>query len=120
MSNPRPEPTDLHVLQGATYTMTVTYGTGTTDISAYTTARLSVADGYKDTAGRSVAFTLSQSDGIDLTNANTGVVVVTLSATRTGALTDLNYFYDLELEDSGGNVLRLIFGKVYVYKQTTD
>jgi len=112
--------TDLTILQGATFTTTVTYGDPSVAISAYTTARMSVATDYKNATSRTVVFTLSESDGISLTNASTGKVVVTLSATRTGLLTDLNYLYDLELEDSDGKVLRLIYGKLYIKPEVTD
>jgi len=118
-----PQPTDLHVLQGQTETITSTYTDESdvaVDLSSYTIARMTVATGYLNDLTRTVLFTLTQADGIDLTNALTGVVVVTMSSTRTSLLTDRNYFYDLELEDGSGDVIRLIWGKIYVQPETTD
>jgi len=118
-----PQPTDLHVLQGQTETITSTYTDESdvaVDLSSYTIARMTVATGYLNNASRTVVFTLTHLDGIDLTNALTGVIVTVMSATRTSLLTDRNYYYDLELEDDSGDVIRLIWGKLYVKPETTD
>ena len=109
---------DFEVDQGSTHSFTLTYqdanGSGI-DLSAHTIT-MDVRVGFKDSTK---AFTLSNGSGIDMTNAATGIIVVTISATQSGALNDDVYRYDIEA-DLAGVVTRLVQGEITVSREVTD
>lgn len=109
---------DFDLDQGATHSFTLTYadsnGTGI-DLSAHTIT-MDVRAGFKDST---LQFTLTNGSGIDMTNAATGILVVTISATQSGALSDDVYRYDIEA-DLAGTVTRLVQGEITVSREVTD
>lgn len=109
---------DFPVDQGATHSFTLTYTDSAgdpIDLSGHT-VKMEVRKGFKDSA---LAFTLANGSGVDMTNAATGVLLVTMSAAQTGALEDDVYRYDLEVTLSGV-VTRLVQGEITVNREVTD
>ena len=76
------------------------------------TARAKLAKGYASTRTRTDFTTTIASD------AASGVVTLTLSATQTSALEDTRYVYDLEIQ-TGDVVTRVIEGVISVRPQVS-
>lgn len=51
--------------------------------------------------------------------ANLGLVNVSLSNTITTALEAINYLYDIEMENAGGTIQRVVQGKICVNAEVT-
>ena len=93
--------------QGSTFVQTLTITDNATppvarDLSTYT-ARLQVRP---DIESSTKLLDLTSAGG-DMTLNSSGIIVVTVSATNTAALTQ-GGVYDLEIEDAGGVVERVI------------
>ena len=98
---------DITCEQGATFsrTLTVTDSNGDArDLSDYT-ARMQVR---RTTSSSTTLVELTTENGRISLNSN-GEISLSLSATATAALTDEGV-YDLEIEDSSGNVERVVEG----------
>lgn len=108
---------DLNVDQGSTYTLPLTYkdpNGNTVDISGYS-ARMQLR---KTIAQAAPDLSLVSPTNITVGTTN-GQILVTMSATQTGALTAKKYVYDLEIESPAGVVTRLIQGNIHVSPQVT-
>lgn len=98
---------DITCEQGATFsrTLTVKDSNGVArDLSGYT-ARMQVR---RTTSSSTTLVELTTENGRISLNSN-GEISLSLSATETAALTDEGV-YDLEIEDSSGNVERVVEG----------
>jgi DUF4097 and DUF4098 domain-containing protein YvlB len=98
---------DITCEQGATFsrTLTVKDSNGVArDLSGYT-ARMQVR---RTTSSSTTLVELTTENGRISLNSN-GEISLSLSATETSALTDEGV-YDLEIEDSSGNVERVVEG----------
>jgi len=118
--NTTPQEYNFTTKQGATETFTINYtdeNGDPVDVSSWD-PKMDVRTDYLDSQPTAL-FTLTDGDGIDMTNADTGVIVVTISATRTTLMVDVKYKYDLELT-SGSTVDRIIQGTIVSDKQVTD
>jgi len=113
---------NLVIEQGVTFGMTITVkdSTGTViNITGYT-FRGSIKESAQDTAAVK-AFTCTITDAVN------GVFTVGLTDTETAALPATGdtydeyseYVYDIEMEDSGGVVTRLLNGAVSVSPEVT-
>lgn len=113
---------NFEVDQGATHTFTLTYKDSSgnaIDLSSYT-PQMDVRDGFLNDVGSTLIFSLTAGDGLDMTNASTGIIVVTINSTRSALLVNSDYRYDIEIDAGGGVITRLIQGKISVDKQVTD
>jgi hypothetical protein len=104
--------------QGSTFVQTLTITSNATppvarDLSTYS-GRMQVRP---DTESTTKLLDLTSSGG-DITLNSSGVVVVTVSATNTAALTQ-GGVYDLEIEDASGTVERVIQGTFTLNKEVT-
>lgn len=103
--------------QGSVWTVTFVYKDDAgvaINLSGYTAA-MQLRQNYDSTVAD---LTLTTSNGgITITGA-TGTIVVTATATQTGALDAGYYVYDLELTN-GANVSRLVQGQIVVAEQVT-
>ena len=102
--------------QGSTFDKTFTATNDSTPINwtGYT-AKLQVRQ-YVNTSDTAV-LTLTTGSGITA-GANDGKIIISATATQTGAIPQGNYVYDLELT-SGSNISRLIQGQLTVAEQVT-
>jgi hypothetical protein len=106
--------------QGSTYTLTLNLedeNKVAEDWSGWT-PKMQLRTDFKDNQGVA-ALTLTSGSGIDMTDADTGVVIITITAAQTGALTAAYYLFDLEMT-SGTTIERVLQGKFIVSKQVTD
>ena len=105
---------NLQIDQGASFTSDVTVkdANGNPFNLAGYTARAKLAKGYASTRTRTDFTTTITSD------AASGVVTLTLSATQTSALEDTRYVYDLEIQ-TGDVVTRVIEGVISVRPQVS-
>ena len=105
---------NLQIDQGASFTSDVTVkdANGNPFNLAGYTARAKLAKGYASTRTRTDFITTIASD------AASGVVTLTLSATQTSALEDTRYVYDLEIQ-TGDVVTRVIEGVISVRPQVS-
>ena len=104
---------NLSIDQGATFTSDVTVkdaNGNAFDLTGYT-ARAKLAKGYQSTQTR-------QDFTATISNATSGVVTLSLTATQTTALDDTRYVYDLEIVN-GDVVTRVIEGLISVRPQVT-
>ena len=104
---------NLSIDQGATFTSDVTVkdaNGNAFDLTGYT-ARAKLAKGYQSTQTR-------QDFKATISNATSGVVTLSLTATQTTALDDTRYVYDLEIVN-GDVVTRVIEGLISVRPQVT-
>ena len=105
---------NLEVDQGTTFTSDVTVKDANGnpfDLTGYS-ARAKLAKGYQSTKTRQDFTTTIASD------ATSGVVTLSLTATQTTALDDTRYVYDLEIQ-TGDVVTRVIEGLISVRPQVT-
>jgi uncharacterized protein YqjF (DUF2071 family) len=105
---------NLQIDQGASFTSDVTVKDANGNpfnLTGYT-ARAKLAKGYASTRTRTDFTTTIASD------AASGVVTLTLSATQTSALEDTRYVYDLEIQ-TGDVVTRVIEGVISVRPQVS-
>ena len=104
------------ILQGATYSITITWEVEgiPVDITGYT-ARLQ--------ARTSVAATstfINLTDGAGLTLGGVaGTIIVDLTATETAAITETTGVYDLELTALTGDITRVLQGSVTINQEVT-
>lgn len=105
---------NLQIDQGASFTSDVTVkdANGNPFNLAGYTARAKLAKGYASTRTRTDFTTTIASD------AASGVVTLTLSATQTSTLEDTRYVYDLEIQ-TGDVVTRVIEGVISVRPQVS-
>ena len=104
---------NLSIDQGATFTSDVTVkdaNGNAFDLTGYT-ARAKLAKGYQSPQTR-------QDFTTTISNATSGVVTLSLTATQTTALDDTRYVYDLEIVN-GDVVTRVIEGLISVRPQVT-
>lgn len=104
--------------QGSTFVQTLTITDNATppvarNLSTYT-ARMQVRP---DAESTTTLLDLTSAGG-DMTLNSSGVIVVTVSATNTAALAR-GGVYDLEIEDAGGVVERVIEGTFTLHKEVT-
>ena len=104
--------------QGSTFIKTLTITNNATpavarDLSAHS-GRMQVRP---DIESSTKLLDLTSSGG-DMTLNSSGVIVITVSATATAALTQ-GGVYDLEIEDAGGVVERVIEGTCSLNKEVT-
>ncbi len=109
---------DLKIEQGATYQHPFAWkdNNGTPiDITGWT-ARMHIRSSVSDDV---VLMELTTGNGRITLDGPEGKVTLTISATDTTAISWKKGVYDLELEDPGGYVKRLVEGKVSVSMETT-
>jgi hypothetical protein len=108
------------IKQGATYSITLTLTDENDQVQDYSgfTPKMQVRKDFLDNDETAV-FTLTSGDGIDMTNADDGLVVVTISAARSALLTSPRYLFDLEMKN-GDFIERVFQGRFTVSKQVTD
>jgi hypothetical protein len=115
---------DLYIEQGATFVLSFAWleGTAATPGDPHdltdATARMQI----RPKAGQAPLVDVS-SDGVDpaiVLGGTAGTVLVTLTDTATDALTVKKGVYDLEVDYGGGEVYRLLEGKVVVSPNVTQ
>ena len=109
---------NLTIVQGATYRKTLTWKDSDLvliDLTGYT-ARMKARDAVGAVA--ELLDLTTENGGITLGGA-LGTIELFISDTATGALTWSRAVYDLELEDAGGDVTRLVEGTVRVNPEIT-
>ena len=107
---------DITCEQGATFsrTLTVKDSNGDArDLSSYT-ARMQVR---RTKSSSTTLIDLTTANGRISTNS-AGQIILSISATDTAALTDEGV-YDLEIEDTSGNVERVVEGKFKLHLEVT-
>lgn len=114
-----PATVDLTIYQGATFSRTFQWKTGTpavaVNLTGYT-ARMQIRRKITDT---DVVLSLTTSNGgITITNAAQGTFQIDITATQTEALTIKAGVYDLEMV-SGAVVTRLLQGAISVSPEVT-
>lgn len=106
---------DIEHDQGSTFQWDITVydtdGTNPLDLSGYT-VRSQLRKRYSDVAA-AATFTITYP------NAVKGVVRLSLTAVETAALDKGRYFYDVELVDGTGKVVKLYKGNFIVYAEAT-
>jgi hypothetical protein len=109
---------DLNIAQGATYSQTLNWKTGSPAEFVNTTgftARMQLRASY---SSPTATLDLTTENGrIALTNS--GVITLTISAADTALITAGQYVYDLEMVSAGGLVTRLLQGIVVVSPEVT-
>lgn len=118
---------NITMWQGSTFSLmlTVQDDDGVVQNLTNYSAVMQIRTSYKSGV---VAETLTTDDGEIYIDGTAGVIYLSLSAERTAAM-DVNltngtpprsnYVYDLELTDSYGNVIKLIYGSVTLYGEVT-
>lgn len=110
---------DLEIEQGATFTLELSVvddDSEPIDLSGYT-ARMMIK---RDARESSALLELTTTNGRIAITALTGLVLLYLTAAETAAITAwMRAVYDLELINSGGNVIRLCEGAVLVTANVT-
>jgi hypothetical protein len=110
-------PYDITIEQGATWrtTLTVKDSTGAVvDLSGYT-ARMQIRPSVESTT---VLLELATADGITITGP-AGQIALVISAAATTGIAWTGAVYDLELTAPGGDVTRLLQGRVAVDREVT-
>lgn len=106
---------DIEHDQGSTFQWDITVydtdGTSLLDLSGYT-VRSQIRKKFSDT-NPSETFTITYPDAVN------GVVRLSLSATETAALARGRYYYDVELVDGVGKVVKLYKGNFIIYAEAT-
>ena len=115
------EPTtiNLTIYQGATFqrTWSITKEDGTPYSMASWTARMQIRSKKKDT--EFLIELTTENDGIVLENTvDASTITLYISPTNTAALTS-GGVYDLELVDTGGDVVRIMEGSVTLSTEVT-
>lgn len=109
---------DITIEQGATFSMTVTWKTGTpavpVDITGYT-ARMQVRRKHTSTA---TELSLTSGAGITLGGV-LGTIDIVATAAQTAAMDAVPCVYDLELVSGAGAVTRLLEGEANVTPEVT-
>jgi len=114
---------NIHVDQGSTYTLTVTYTTAAgagVDLTGYE-ARMQVRLSTEEVASLA-SFTSSPAAGLEIVApATNGEVKLTVTSVQTAAYAFKNAVYDLEVFDASAppNVIRLIQGRFVVNPEVT-
>lgn len=109
----------ININQGATWVKLFTYldSDGETPINLTGfTARMQLRQSY--TSETPVINLTTENGGIVITPL-TGEIEVTMTATQTAGIPAREYFYDLEIESSGGIVYRVIEGRATVRPEVT-
>lgn len=118
---------NLTMWQGSTFGLTVTVNTANNTPQNLTnySARMQLRSSYKSTT---IEESLTTANGeITIDGAN-GAITLTLTAPRTANISvDLTngkpprtvYVYDLEIEDNGGTVSKILYGDATVYGEVT-
>jgi len=115
---------NIHVDQGSTYTLTVTYTTSAAGVNVDLTgyeARMQVRLSTKEVATLA-SFTSSPVAGLEIVApATNGEVKLTITSVQTAAYVFSNAVYDLEVFDASAppNVIRLIQGRFVVNPEVT-
>lgn len=123
--------TRLYIYQGETFDHTITWldadGNAKDDITNYT-IRMQVRKAYSDSTPV-INLDNDQLGGITITDGPAATFKVTITATQTAALTISTsgqtsppyekWYYDLELESSGGVVTRILQGDILAYAEVT-
>jgi len=108
---------NISIEQGATWTLTLTFKDSSgvvIDVSSYTfTSQIRLS---KDSPEKLADMT--QGSGIDVTNAATGIIVLSLTATETAALDFIDAVWDIE-SLVGSVVTREVEGTVTLNKEVT-
>ena len=104
--------------QGSTFVQTLTITDNATPAVARNLSTYSGRMQVRPDMGSSTKLLDLTSSGGDITLNSSGVVVVTVSATTTAALTQ-GGIYDLEIEDASGVVERVIEGTFTLDKEVT-
>lgn len=107
---------DFTLEQGTTFRRTIKVGM---DLTGYT-ARMSIAP----KAGQPAAITLTTGSGITITASATpettpSEILLTITDAQSSGLTLKRGVYDLELESTDGDVIRLLEGKVTISPEVT-
>lgn len=114
----RSAPNTLNINRGTTYTINFQYqrnGVNTTLVGA--TVRFTIKsheydDNYTDTSAQVIK---------NVTTGNSsGVAVVALAPVDTATIEPGNYFYDIKVEDSSGNIYKCIEGQVVLDGSPTN
>lgn len=107
---------DIEIEQGATFarTLDVKKNSVLLDLSGWD-ARMQVRP---DAASSTVLLSLVVGSGLTL-NGGAGQIVIEISAAQTAALAFELAHHDLEIVDGGGQVVRLLQGKVTLSKEIT-
>lgn len=108
---------NMTVDKAATHSFTLTYQDANgdpIDLSAHS-VRMDVREGYVNS---DLVFSLTNGLGIDMTNATSGVLLITMTPAQTVLLVEDIYKYDLKI-NSAGVVTRLIQGKINSIRQVT-
>ncbi len=110
---------DLKIYVGATFSVTLTWETGSTpaavDLTGYTAA-MDIRSGE----GGTLLLTLSTSNSRITLGGAAGTIALTITAADTAALTEGLYEYDLLLTSGGGVVTPLVAGTVTVVAGVTQ
>jgi hypothetical protein len=105
--------TNFTIGQGTTWSVTVTYTdvTGTAiDLTGYS-VRAEMKRNFSDS-------TAAQTITCTLTDAENGVITLSLTAAQTKLLSG-DYLYDLEIQSAGGAISRLLNGTITIDKEVT-
>lgn len=114
---------NIHIEQGATYTLTVTYETSVVgvpvDLTGYE-ARMQVRESVASTTTLA-SFTSSPVAGLEIPVPANGLVVLTVTSAQTALYAFTNAVYDLEVFDASvpPDVVRLIQGRFVVNPEVT-
>lgn len=111
---------DFEIEQGATFSTVITWQAGTpaapVDLTGYS-ARAKLRDG-DETGAVVVSLTSTPAAGLTL-GGTAGTLTLTITDEQTALITADGGPWDLELEDAGGAVRRLLRGKWKVIKEVT-
>lgn len=107
---------NFEILQGETWTRTLTWKVDGTavDLTGYT-ARMQVR---QKVTSADTLLSLTSASGITL-GGSAGTITLSVSAVDTAAMTWREGVYDLELVSGGGEVTRLIEGRITVSPEVT-
>ena len=113
---------NLAIDQGATWRLEVTYldpDDTPIDLTGFD-VRMQVRRAYADNDGTAEPFVdLTIGDGVTVTDAAGGEFLLTIPKALTTTLPPGNWLYDLEIESSGGEVTRLMYGRALVRAEVT-
>jgi hypothetical protein len=111
------EPHDITIEQGATFSLVVEWQDP--DLEPINLTGYTAAMQIRKTYGAPITLSLTSSSGIAI-DALAGKLTITISSTATAALAaPMQGVYDLEVTSGGGQVTRLIEGKVFVTPEVT-
>lgn len=117
---------ELTIYQGATFTKTITWKTGSpavaVDLTNYT-AKMQIRETYNSTA-TAIEIGTEDSNGGGIVLGNNGVIELKITDTQTSGLTIKSGVYDLELTERDSNgakiaVHKLLRGKVKIVPEVT-